>query len=239
LSEVVRIRRIPRSRVKLIRVHAAQPAPAEHIVPTADVLDPFGPATPFPEVAAVPLDTTPNPADVLAQAYERGEQEGRRVAEEEFKEALARLREEEAQRIGSVLSSITTQMQEMQKTIERDAYRFALAVAERVVKHEVTLHDDAVIAQIREAIQRVVGVESIKLRVHPADEDIVRAHRNTLLASLGTVHEVVIDADEGMERGGCIIDSASGNIDARISTQMKQIDAALFGPAAGRGEAGV
>jgi len=32
-----------------------------------------------------------------------------------------------------------------------------------------------------------------------------------------------------VERGGCIIESPSGNIDARISTQLAQIDSALFG----------
>jgi flagellar assembly protein FliH len=236
LSEVLHLRRIPRTRVKLIRVHTAQPPASEHVIPGDENAGTHHHAETVSGMVIEPDMTMPDPAEALSRAYTRGEEEGKRVAETAFQEALTQQRTEEDQRIASVLTSISKQMREMQKTIESDAYHFALAVAERIVKREVALHDDIVIAQIHEAIQRIVGVESIKLRVHPADEDVVRAHRNAFLSSLGGVREVVIDTDEGMERGGCIIESASGSIDARISTQLKQIEAALFGASLGRGE---
>jgi flagellar assembly protein FliH len=238
LSEVVHIRRIPRARVKLIRVHAAQPSEAEHIVPT-ETMDGVPVHAHVPRVIhpeGVCTEDLPDPAEALAGAYARGEAEGRRIAEGEFKEVLTDMRRQEGERIGAIFASISSQMREVQKNLETDAYRFALAVAERIIKREVTLSDDIVLAQIREAVQRIVGVESIRLRVHPADEDVVKAHRNAFLGSLGGVREMTIETDEGMERGGCIIDSASGNIDARISTQLKQIEAALFGASANRGE---
>jgi flagellar assembly protein FliH len=236
LSEVVHIRRIPRTRVKLIRVHSAQADVAEHVIPSEEPR-----VTPHHNVEpdTIAIQSEPeayDPAEALTGAYTRGVDEGRRLADVKFQESLAKIRHEEDERIAVIMAGIGGQVHELQKTLESDAYKFALAVAGRIVKHEVTIQDDIVIAQIREAIQRIMGVETIKLRVHPADESVVQSHRNAFLSSLGNVREMIIEADERVERGGCIIESPSGNIDARISTQLHQIEAALFGASSNGGD---
>jgi flagellar assembly protein FliH len=50
-----------------------------------------------------------------------------------------------------------------------------------------------------------------------------------LSAYADSVKEIVIEADGKVERGGCIIESELGNIDARISTQFALIEEALLG----------
>ena len=114
-------------------------------------------------------------------------------------------------------------------TLEQDAYRFALAVAERIVKREITLDESVVMRQIRDAIHRIIGVETITVRVHPDDEALVRSHRPALLSSSDSVREIMIEGDDTVERGGCILESATGNVDARIGSQLRQIESALFG----------
>jgi flagellar assembly protein FliH len=86
-----------------------------------------------------------------------------------------------------------------------------------------------VIRQVRDALRRVVGVESVILRVHPDDEPAVREHRQPLLTGVDSLREFVVEADEKIERGGCIIESPSGTIDARLSTQLRQVETAVFG----------
>jgi flagellar assembly protein FliH len=223
------MRRIPGARIRLIRVPTPQPVHEAPARAGEDSFSPFHePASPaVPDCA--PRVHEPESVEPLADAYTRGVEEGRQMAEAEFRATLAHLRDEEHQRLSALVASIADQMKALQRTIERDAYRFALAVAERIIRRDVTMTDDIVITQIKEAIQRIVGVESIKLRVHPSDEGVVRAHRSLFLSSLDNLRDVVIETDEGMERGGCIIESASGNVDARISTQLRQIEASLFG----------
>jgi len=229
LSEVVQIRRIPRTRVKLVRVHTAQPVPESQQMPLEAEFSPFHQPPARDAHEPVPVSPVKDHGEVLTRAYTRGLEEGQRVAEVEFRETLVRMRAEEDTRITGILTSISTQLSALQKTLEHDAYLFALAVAERIVKREITLTDDTVIQQIKEALQRIVGVESIKLRVHPSDETIVRSHRTAFLSALENVRDVIVDTDESIERGGCIIESASGNVDARISTQLRQIESSLFG----------
>jgi flagellar assembly protein FliH len=236
LSEVVHMRRIPRARVKLIRVHKPQPVGIEYSPVGGGIddsaADPFSPGVVRHE-AVLP---EPDPAEGLTDAYSRGVEEGKRIAEAAFQGVLDRMRAEEDIRIATLLTGISEQMKVFQGSVANDAYRFSLAVAERIIHREVALSDDVVITQIKEAIQRIVGVESIKIRVHPLDEAIVRSHRAAFLGSLDNVRDLVVEGDEGMERGGCILESASGNVDARISTQLQQIEVALFGISQKSGE---
>jgi len=164
----------------------------------------------------------------LSQAYQQGRTEGRESAEAEFRQVLTDCRAETDERIGALLGAMGEQLRLLGETLEREAYQFALAVAARIIKREVTMDNEIIIRQIKGAIRRVVGVETIKLRVHPADEEIVREHRAVSLASAGSIRDLVIEADDSLEPGGCIIESTAGNVDARIATQISQVATALF-----------
>jgi flagellar biosynthesis/type III secretory pathway protein FliH len=42
-----------------------------------------------------------------------------------------------------------------------------------------------------------------------------------------------VEPDESIEPGSCIVECASGNVDARWATQLRQVEAALFGRISG------
>ncbi|HSQ74393.1 MAG TPA: FliH/SctL family protein, partial [Bacteroidota bacterium] len=180
----------------------------------------------------VPVDLN-DPKDLndmnarLHRALEQGRAEGRAEIREEMEKRLTIARTESDERIGALMEGIAQQVRAFTASLEHDAYAFALAVAERIVKREIQLDDEIVVRQVREALRRIVGVESIKVRVHPDDEVLIRSHRAALLALTDTTRDVVIEADHTIERGGCILESASGNVDARIATQLRQVEHAL------------
>ena len=163
----------------------------------------------------------------LHRALEQGRAEGRAEIREEMEKRLTIARTESDERIGALMEGVAQQVRAFTASLEHDAYAFALAVAERIVKREIQLDDEIVVRQVREALRRIVGVESIKVRVHPDDEVLIRSHRAALLALTDTTRDVVIEADHTIERGGCILESSSGNVDARIATQLRQVEHAL------------
>jgi flagellar biosynthesis/type III secretory pathway protein FliH len=165
----------------------------------------------------------------LREEYERGRLDGiteavtaRNVSDEAERLAAS-------DRIAALLERIAQQTSRFMGTLEQDAYRFALAVAERIVKREITLDESLVMRQIRDSMHRIIGVETITVRVHPDDETLVRSHRPVLLSSSDSVREIIIEGDDTVERGGCILESSTGNVDARIGSQLRQIESALFG----------
>ena len=181
-----------------------------------------------PGTSGIPLDDGGLEAQIQ-EAYERGRLDGAaealasRNASEEAEHLATR------ERIAALLEQIAHQTSLFLGGLEQESYRFALAVAERIVKREITLDDALVMRQVRDAIRRIIGVESITVRVHPDDENLVRSHRPSLLSSSDSVREIIIEGDDTVERGGCILESATGNVDARIASQLRQIESALFG----------
>jgi len=96
------------------------------------------------------------------------------------------------------------------------------------LRREVILDDTVVLQQIKEGLRRVLGVDHIKVRVNPIDEAMVREHRAAVAMGSDSLRDMLIEADEKVERGGCILESDSGNVDVRLSTQLKRIEAALL-----------
>ena len=123
---------------------------------------------------------------------------------------------------------IRKEFSNLQQRSEEIVIRFTLAVAEQILRREVILDDTVVLQQIKEGLRRVLGVDHIKVRVNPVDEAMVREHRASIASGSDSLRDMLIEADEKVERGGCILESDSGNVDVRISTQMKKIEAALL-----------
>lgn len=228
MSNILRLHKPPGTRIRLLRVDAPRTAApdraADHCMPPGCPVD--GPALLRDDGVAIPVDES-DIAVRLQRAYERGRAEARTEAETELARRLDTARAEADERIGALMEGIAGQVRSFTATLEHDAYAFAIAVAGRIVKHEITMDREVVVRQVREALRRIVGVESIKLRVHPEDEVLIRAHRTALLTSSDSVREVNIEPDPAIERGGCIIESSSGNVDARIATQLRQVENAL------------
>ena len=165
----------------------------------------------------------------LEEARSAGYREGWEAALQQEVEPLHAQAQQESAALHTLVKSIGDRLERLSVELERDAFRFALAVAGRIVRGAVQEDREVIIRQVREAVRRVVGVDSIILRINPADEPVVRDQREGILTSADSIRQLVIETDEAIERGGCIIETGSGTIDARIATQLKQIEATLFG----------
>lgn len=161
---------------------------------------------------------------IFQQGFGQGQQEAETRMRTEYEQALR----EERRKVGMLISSFEAQQKAYQQFLEQSTMKFGVAVAEIIIKREVSIDKELVLQQVREALKRVVGVERIKLRVNPQDESIVKENRAAVTEDSDSIRDIVIDLDETIEPGGCILESDSGNVDARLSTQLKKIEESLF-----------
>ncbi|MBX2989629.1 MAG: hypothetical protein KF749_00525 [Bacteroidetes bacterium] len=186
-----------------------------------------------PETEQVPVQVAQtDPFDIeqrLNNEYKAGFEEGRRFTEKSLHDELAARLSQNRAVVEQLAGNIVREYERLQREAERCVVALALGIAERIVKREVMLDNEMVVRQIHEATKRIIGVERIKIRVNPADEEFVRNHRTQILASSDAVRDVAVEGDETIERGGCILESESGNVDALIATQMERIGVALLG----------
>jgi len=164
----------------------------------------------------------------ITRAYEEGFEAGKT-------EATRLLQTEYEKKVEGVMGDFAAMVHEFSgeigkynKEYDKAIVTLALAVARRVVAREIDLDESAVLARSREAIRKIIGVEKVKIHINPADEEYIREHRNELSNYADSVREIAIEADNRVERGGCIIESELGNIDARISTQFELIEEAFL-----------
>jgi flagellar biosynthesis/type III secretory pathway protein FliH len=165
---------------------------------------------------------------LLHTEYRRGLVDGQRQAEETLRSEMESKLQAEREKIDKLLSSTAEQLSGLYRSSEEAIVKFAFGIAERVIRKEVIADRSMVLGQIHEGLRRVLGVENVKVRVHPGDLPLVREQKSVIQAGGDSIREMIVEGDESLEPGDCVIESDMGTIDARISTQLKQIENVLF-----------
>lgn len=167
-------------------------------------------------------------SSILKQEYDKGFQDGK-------KSAVSLLESEYKKRISSTLSeftnliqSIKEEFEEYKKNIDKYIITLSIAIAEKIIKREVKIDNEIVIIQIKEAIAKILGVESITILINPKDEEIIRKFKDDILNKFDNLKEIVIQPNESIEEGSCKIESSLGNVDARFTSQLKIVEEALL-----------
>jgi flagellar assembly protein FliH len=172
-------------------------------------------ATARARAAQLVADAEADAARITREAAERGLSEARAVAGEELDLAVEDLRE----RLAHTLGELSALRQTLAAEVERELVQLALEIARKVVQREVAVDRDIPLTLARVALARV-GRTSAKVRLHPDDFEYVSARRDRLRAE-GMIELV---ADAGVGRGGCVVESERGDVDARIEEQFANVE---------------
>lgn len=165
-----------------------------------------------------------NPAD----DYRRGYEEGIIKAEEVMRETYNAMFSEDKTQMQKLIESMHEQFVHLHKKSEYLVLRFAIAVAEKIVKRSITMDDKIILSQIKDALNRIVGVDQVKIRINPDDAELVKSNKSTIKGTSDSIREIVFETDDKIERGSCIIESESGNVDARIASQLSKLEDILI-----------
>ncbi len=170
------------------------------------------------EDPAAPLD------EQLRAARQTGYQDGYRdglVALEGFKQSFAL---QATAQIGALLASIGGQLDALQQEMAQALALTATRLARQIVRSELATRPDAVASVAQEALDTLLlSARHITLRVHPDDQPLVEDGAGEVLAARGAR----LVADATIERGGCLVESNIGIIDATLETRWRRAAAAL------------
>jgi flagellar assembly protein FliH len=160
----------------------------------------------------------------LAAARQAGYQDGYRdglVALDSFKQSFAT---QMAAQVGQLLSSFDSQISALEQQIAHGVAQTAVMLARRVVRAELHSHPEQVAEAAQQAIDAVLlSARHIRVSVHPDDHALVAAGAADALQSRGAR----LLASPEITRGGCVIESDLGRIDAQIETRWQQAAAVL------------
>src|SRR3954466_10282863 len=182
-----------------------------------ETLEPIPVRTPASDAASV--------MDVLAEARAEAEQirqaarregyaAGRADAVASLEPALAAL----TQAIGDVRAAQGEQAVEL----ERRAVELGLGLARKVVAGALSVQPEMVVEVVTGVLRGIVERERVTVLVNPADLDIVREAMDGIRDSLGGMDHCVVEAERRVGRGGCLVHTPMGEIDATVETKLER-----------------
>lgn len=187
-----------------------------------------------------------------ADGFEQGRTEGREVGRKEgIEEGLARAGE-----LVTTLTAMTDAIDNHRAALVADAEghlaALAVAVAERIVKARVEADPAVVTRTVAEALALTADADRVRITAAPDDIETIRAFLPALGARADSPstdvaqpppagksaqagapvpqgRHVTLAADPGITRGGCVVTTAGGEVDARIETQLDRLQRQLTG----------
>ena len=150
---------------------------------------------------------------VQAEAKAAGHAEGSAAADREMSDMMATMR--------NLVDMARVERHKLIETAEPELVRLAVGIAERVLHQQIALDRGVVVEMAKVAIGRLVEKESVTVRVNPGDLERMREHRDELLNN-GEIKNFRIVEDQRVDRGGVVVETDGGTIDARISTQVNE-----------------
>lgn len=158
--------------------------------------------------------------EVFESSREKGEEdgweEGFSRGEEEVNRLIARL--------NRILSSTIQKRNEVLEEAESEIVDIIIAISRKVVKTITESHKQIVVEQVSEAIQKLKGRAEITIRVNVEDLMMTTKHKKDFIQMVEGIENVKILEDNSVDKGGCIITTDFGSIDARISSQLSELE---------------
>jgi flagellar assembly protein FliH len=180
--------------------------------------------------AAAPKEPPPPPPptpQVVAQikaARDGGYHDGYRdgmAALESFKQNYAA---QVSAQVGAVVQAAQSQLDALERDLAQRVAGIALEIARQVVRAELHARPQHVVAVAQEALSALlVTARHVTLRLHPDDHGLVAAGAAETLAARGAR----LVADARIARGGCLVESDIGSVDAQVASRWQRAAATL------------
>ena len=156
-------------------------------------------------------------------AYKMGFSEGKKTGAESEKKKLGPV----IKNFQQSLINLEKSKKEMLLNAEKGAVELAIAVSKKIICHEVSINKSIIVDIIREALKKILDYNNIKIKVGPSDYEFINKAEGEFSDFFKIAGNMVFEQDESILDGGCLIETDSGHIDARMENQLQMIEDAL------------
>lgn len=163
----------------------------------------------------------------LAQAagHAEGLREGRALGEQQGREAAANEARQAAAQWAALTHSLPRALADADAAMAEQLVSLAMSLAQQVLGQSLALQPEAVLSAVREMLNTEPALTGQpQLWLHPDDALLVKEHLSEELQDSGWR----VRTDAQIERGGCRVQAASGEIDATLPTRWARL-ASLLG----------
>lgn len=173
--------------------------------------------------------------EIIAKAHEeeqeildKSNRDGFKAGHEEgYKEGKAEA-ERLVARIHKMIEGIQTKRQEILDGTEQQIVNLVILIARKVVKIMSDNQKSVIMANVVQALKKVKGSGDVTLRVNLSDVKLTTEHIGEFIHQVENIKHISIVEDSSVEKGGCIVETDFGAIDARIASQLGELETQIL-----------
>jgi flagellar assembly protein FliH len=163
-------------------------------------------------------------AQKIADAVSRARAEAVAETEKRLRQTYETRSAAEAAKILRALELFQDERRNYFSRVESDVVHLALAIAAKILHHEVQVDPLLVATLVRVAVDKMSDVSSVSVRVAPAKAAKWREYLAN--SQNGSTIAVVEDAQLGIE--DCILETDLGSANFSINAQLKEVEQGFF-----------
>ena len=163
----------------------------------------------------------PDPEKIRAEAYLQGKQAGLEEAEQQFGATL--------KAFAGAVAEIGRLRQTILKNSSHDMLQLVIAISAQIIQQEISISAEIIVATIQKALRAAARADEFHIKINPTDFETATQNRPLLLASISGLRNITFEAAPEISRGGCLIESEQGRVDATIETQIDEVRQHLSG----------
>lgn len=154
--------------------------------------------------------------DAYKEGFDQGSEDGYREGQQEVNRLVGRLH--------TILEKTLDKRQEILDETEQQIVELVLLISRKVVKLISETQRNVVMQNVLQALRRVKGRGDVTIRVNLSDVQLTSEHTKDFMQAVESIKNITVAEDSSVETGGCIIETDFGAIDARISSQLNELE---------------
>jgi len=154
--------------------------------------------------------------EAKSQGFEQGHSEGYEKGAAEVNRLIERMHK--------ILEAVMQRREEILKDTESQIVELVILMARKVIKILSENQKNVVMANVVAALKKVRTRGAVTLRVNLEDVKLATANISEFIKHIENVEGITVLEDSSVEKGGCIVETDFGAIDARISSQLTELE---------------
>ncbi len=155
-------------------------------------------------------------SDARTEGFEQGSAEGYEKGKAEVERLIERMHK--------VLEAVMQRREEILQDTESQIVELVILMARKVIKILSENQKNVIMANTVAALRKVKTRGNVTLRVNIEDVKLTTAHADEFIQHVENVQGITVQEDSAVEKGGCIVETDFGAIDARISSQLTELE---------------
>jgi len=176
------------------------------------------------EPSAPPIDIEA----IRREAFEEGRLQGHQEGERSLTDQLLQQRNEFTQLQAGVIGSLQEALTGLMRNCENELVDLALETAHKLVG-DASISREMVEAAVNEALSNAEGTQEMTVLLNRQDLELQEQNESPLLANDDQTRRLAFKPSEEVTRGGCIIKTQFGSIDARRETKFALLKESITG----------